>query len=124
MNKLLAGYTHMIVRTLTTQDSDISGVVAYVDICYGPGDDSSLANIPWRKLGPKQVGFASPTAVIAREGKKVAVPVFKGRLNEEICALCAQSIDTIKKQFGTLKSGHTYHVNEKGATDIKEVANG
>jgi hypothetical protein len=117
MKQLLVGYTHTLIHTTPKEVAKLTGVYAYVDICYGPGNQDAIANIPWR-LVDKQMAFTSPRTAVAVGTAREVRPVFTGQLNQELCAICTAKIVQIKKQFGVVRSGKTYRVDDTGVTEI------
>jgi hypothetical protein len=121
MPKYLPGATHSIVRTVhNIQDMQLmNGIMALIDVCFGPGDADAVRMIAIKKMeGPTSGATAHiPRTVIVREGKRGWVPVLEGKVADEAKTIALVAFDKVKSKFG-LKFNKTYKVFAK---DIEEV---
>lgn len=117
MSKILPGITHALVRTPKKEDSfAMGGVFAYVDLCFGPGDESAIRNISFKKNG---TGFTShvPNSVSIVDGKRVYQKIVTGQAESLMIMAATRAMDRVRSEKG-LKYGKAYRVFAK---DIEEV---
>jgi hypothetical protein len=109
MSATLSGITHALVSVPKREDSEQSGIRASVSLCYGPGDDTAIANIHYVK-GMAGMTWTVPHVEIVEDGRKVWSPVFRGELLEKLCDAASRALDRVKEQIGTPKWDTSYRV--------------
>lgn len=120
--KLLAGMTHAIVRHTSKKDADDNHIFAFVDLCFGPGDDDRIVAIPFEQVAKKQYVFHAPNTVFLCQGKKTKTPVFTGQLGREICEACQSAMDLVRQKTGGYRHNKSYRVTEKTVVELEKAA--
>lgn len=110
MSKLLSGITHAIVSVPTKQDAKVSGTFAMVDLCFGPGDDTSLSGFRYTRDEDGKSMWQGPMIEVIRDGRRVVLPVFKGDLLLETTRLASAAVARIKKDLGQPAWGTRYRI--------------
>lgn len=116
---MFPGITHVIVSTCSEEDYKVSSVLAYVDLCFGPGNNDRIRAIPYKRIGPKSFAFQSPNTIICKGGKKVLTTTFSGVVDTEICTIALRAMEQVKK-LGSFKFNKKYQVTDIGAEEEKE----
>lgn len=121
MPKFFPGVTHAIVSTVYDKiDMDsMKGVLAFVEVCFGPGDDSSLCRILIKKMDGPTAGVTAhvPNAICLHGGKKEWLPIAKGAVADELKMLALIAFDRVKSAYG-LKFNKTFRVLAKSVEEI------
>jgi hypothetical protein len=113
--RLLAGITHAIVEVPSRNDSHKSGVVAEVELCFGPGDDTSICHIQYVRGLTGTPVWRVPHIPVVKDNATQLHPVFRGELMEQICNVAARALDRIKEVFGRPEYGLRYRVADSKA---------
>ena len=113
MTKLLGGVTHVIVEVPSRSDSDRSGVVALVNLCFGPGDDAGIAHIQAIRGKEHSLIWRVPHVEVWKDGKRELQPVFRGELMHQVCAAAARALDRIKRDIGRPQYGKKYRITNR-----------
>lgn len=116
MSKVLAGMTHAIVRTTSKEDAQQSKVFAYVDLCFGPGDENAICNIAY-KLNGSTPEFTPPVTAVIKNGKKVLIPLVTGQVATTILVAATRAIDRVKSAKG-FKYGREYKVFSNNVEEV------
>jgi hypothetical protein len=128
MTRYFPSWTHIIIRTLSAEEIEKSNVYAYMDICFGPGNDNAITNIRWKKSGAGSI-VLPPITHVVKEGfrkdngelERKTVPVLTGAVAEEVSELCLKAIARLKDTPDfKLRPGHTYKVTEKNVTILED----
>ena len=109
MSNLLSGLTHAVVSVSKREDSEASGIRASVSLCFGPGDDTAIANIHYVK-GTDGMQWLVPHVDTVLDGRPVKSPVFRGELLAKICQVAARALERVKEHVGTPAWGVSYRV--------------
>lgn len=121
MPKYLPGVTHTIITTAKNQDdmTSMKGMMAHVDLCFGPGDEHGIHGIGIRKMEGPVTGLTAhiPKTPMITTGKTTYTPVLSGKLAEEAKLLALVAFDRIKQVKG-LKFGQKYRIV---GTSIEEL---
>lgn len=120
MTKILPGVTHAIVRTPKKEDSlAMGGVFAYVDLCFGPGDEDAIRNISFKKEG---AGFVTsvPKSKLIADGEIVYQPALIGQVASTMVAAASKALDRVRSEKG-LKYNKSYRVFANSVEEIGEV---
>jgi hypothetical protein len=121
MPALLKGITHVIIQTAQSlQIAKETGVYAIAELCFGPGDQNTIAQVEYKQLKDgKSMSWQLPVKTVERDGKNVQLPIFTGELMLELSNLAAQAMARIKKELEPPKTnGKTYRVTKKKVEDI------
>lgn len=119
MPKLTALITHAYIHTLPKEKAKELSIYAYIDLCFGPGDDNIISGIRYQKSGNEFV-FAGPVFYkFTEKGEKETTPVFKGAMLHELSTMCAIYMDQVKK-LGRFDHGKKYRVTIGSAVEITE----
>lgn len=122
MSKVLTGMTHAIVRTNTKADAELTKIYAYVDLCFGPGDENALCNIAYKQNGAGHPEFTPPVTAVVKDGKKVIVPLVTGQVATKILLAATAALDRVKAAKG-LKYGKSFKVFANGVEEIPQQLN-
>ncbi len=121
MPKYFPGVTHSIVRTVhCAEDMKLmKGVLAFVDVCFGPGDCDAVRMIAIKKMSGPIAGVTAhiPRTILIREGKKGWIPVIEGKAAEEAKMTALIAFDRVKSAHG-LKFNKTYRILAKTVEEI------
>lgn len=120
--RLLAGITHAIVDVSSKSDAHESGVVADVELCYGPGDDTSICHIQYVRSATGPLVWKVPHVMVTENGVVKSKPVFRGELLEQLCQVAARALDRIKQEYGRPQYGARYRVADNKAVLVQEQA--
>lgn len=108
--RLLVAVTHILVTIPNKDDALATGVRATVDLCFGPGDDSAISQVQLVKRDD-DLAWEVPHVPYRRgNSHKCMVPVFRGRLLEEVCEMAARAVEHIKRDLGIPQYGMRYRV--------------
>jgi hypothetical protein len=110
MIRLLPGITHALVIVPSKEDAKASGTLAYVDLCFGPGDDTAITGIRYTLNEERQLVWQVPYIETFEDGRVVVRPVFKGDLLREITQLASASVNKLKKTLGKPAWGQRYRI--------------
>lgn len=112
--RLLVGITHAIVDVPAREDARQSGVVAEVELCFGPGDDTSICHIQYVRTDGA-FSWRVPHVPVVKDGRQTMHPVFRGELMAQLCNVAARALDRIKQDFGKPEYGVRYRVADNKA---------
>ena len=118
-SKFLSGITHAIVSVPTREDSEVSGIRASVAFCYGPGDDTAIANVLYTK-GVDGLVWTVPHVDVVVGGRWVKSPVFRGTFLDVLCQAAARALERVKESVGAPNWGTSYRVYT-GISKVEEV---
>jgi hypothetical protein len=107
--KFLAGITHAIVTTSKKADAETTGILAVVDLCYGPGDDHRMGQIQLIQRGD-DVGWMGPQVLKMVGGRQIICPVFTGEPHDFVCRAAARAWERVKTDIVRPKYGKRYRV--------------
>lgn len=113
--KLLAGITHAIVEVSSKKYATESGVVATVDFCFGPGDETSISHVQYVKTPSGNLVWKVPHIFVTTDGMVRTLPVFRGELLEQLCKLAGRALDRIKTDVGRPQYSTRYRVADNKA---------
>lgn len=121
MPKFLPGVTHALVVTSTNkEDMDkMHGIMANVNLCFGPGDEHALCSIGIKKMEGPVTGLTAHIPKTARitNGKTTYEPTLTGKLADEAKLLALTAFDRVKQSHG-LKFGKRYRVIANAVEEI------
>lgn len=119
MSKILPGITHAVVRTPKKEDSQAMGIFAYVDLCFGPGDESCIRNVSFKKASVGLEYEANvPRSMSIVDGKKVYQKLVTGDAETMVVLVASKALDKVRAEKG-LKYGRSYRVF---STSIEEIS--
>lgn len=119
MSKILPGVTHAIVRTPKKEDSLAMSIFAYVDLCFGPGDEDAICNIAFNRAAG---GFTCemPRSSTIINGQREHKHVMVGKVASTMVAAATKALDRVKSEKG-LKYNKSYRVFANSVEEIEEV---
>lgn len=121
MPKYFPGVTHSIVRTTYCAEDmkAMNGVMAFVDVVFGPGDANAIRMISIKKMEGPTAGITAhiPRTISIQQGKRLWIPVLEHKLADEIKMVALIAFDKVKSQFG-LKFNKTYRVLAKTVEEV------
>jgi len=118
--KILAGITHALVTTSEKADAAETGVVAVVDLCYGPGDDHRMGQIQLIRRG-EDLGWMGPQVLKTIAGRQIICPVFTGEPHDLVCRAAARALERVKTDIVKPKFGTRYRVFTSDNNEVKAV---
>lgn len=125
MPKYFPGVTHVIINTVPSakEMEAMKGTMAFVTLCFGPGDESSIGMIAIKKMPGPVTGLQAhiPKSPIIKDGKTAYISVITGKASDEAKMLALIAFDRMKQEFG-IKFNKSYRVLAKtieviGGTD-------
>ncbi len=120
MPKYFPSISHSKVRTVENQKAmdKMNGLVAFVDVYMGPGENS-IGYIAIKKIaGPvTHVNAFVPRTPVYTGEKLTYIPVFQGEPAEELKEIALKAFDRVASKFG-LKFSKTYKVDAKNVEEI------
>lgn len=121
MSKIFPGVTHGIVRTVQNTDDmkAMNGIMAFVDLCFGPGDNHAIKFIAIKKMEGPVTGLTAhiPKTVLIKDGTKTYAPLLEGKPADEAKMLALVAFDKVKSAYG-LKFNKTYRVLAKAVEEV------
>lgn len=122
MLKYFPGITHAHVHTVgSAKLMELrKGVLAYVNLFFGPGNDSTIRLIAIRKMDGLTVGVTAEipsTTLVGEEGNPVSIPIVSGHAANELKMEALIAFDKVKSAKG-LKFNKHYEVFAK---EVKEI---
>lgn len=123
MPKYFPSFTHTIVNTVLsiTEMSAMKGIMAFAEVCFGPGDDNAINLIAIKKIDGPVTGAQAhiPKTPVIKDGKTSYLPVFTGKAADELKMIALVAFDQVKQIHG-LKFNKRYRVVGKTVEEIND----
>lgn len=116
-NRILLQTSHVLVHTSSREIAASLKIYAVIQICFG-SDDDFIGQILYAGNGDGRVGYILPSRESVYVDSKL--PVFGGRLEQEIRDMARTALERIKKAKGAISHGKKYRVTRESVQEEQQ----